>query len=105
MLGVRFRRNNPRYLRQLIRQNVLPEDVEQRSALQDVRSGFRFLCQSAAVGRILILMKIEQRIIAIVSDIGFVAGPTPKAGGVKSFADVLVNFPGDSRFLQQFGIS
>ena len=60
MLGIRLGRHDPGHVRQPIRENVIAEDVEQRSALQNVGPGSRFLREWTAVWSVLILMEVQQ---------------------------------------------
>ncbi len=76
MLGVCFGRDDPRDLRQIAGEHVLAEDIEEGAASRDLGSGLSAFVQRAAGRRILILVEVEQRVIAVVSDIG-VLGPAP----------------------------
>ena len=49
-------------------------------------------------------MEVEQGVVAKVADVGVIAGPAPEAAGVETFADVLIDLPGDPGFLEEFGV-
>ena len=75
------------------------ETVEQRSAFANV--AFRsspLLSKRAAAGRILILVKVQQRVVAVVAYIRIIA-PAPKMRRVEARTGVLVHLPGHSCLL------
>src|SRR5258706_8243823 len=49
-------------------------------------------------------MEVEQGVVAVVADVGVVAGPSPEAAGVKAFADVLIDLPGDAGAFEKLGV-
>jgi hypothetical protein len=53
--------------------------------------------------RVLVLMKIEKRVVAVIADIGVVA-PAPEVRRVEPRARVLVHLPGDARLQQTLGV-
>ncbi|OMP13437.1 hypothetical protein COLO4_01693 [Corchorus olitorius] len=103
MLGERFRRGNPRHLRQRAVLHVALEDVEVAVAGCCVGAGARLVVQRAAGLCILVLLEVQQRVVAVVADVG-VARPAPGARGVQARADVLVDLPRDAGGLQHLRI-
>jgi len=85
VLRVGLRRNDPRDLGQRAGENVGAQDIEERSTGGDVGSSTRILIQRATRLRVLVLMKVEQRVVAVVADMGiarpaqypFASSPTP----------------------------
>src|SRR5580658_4387350 len=104
MLGVGFGRDDPRDLGQLAALHVFAELVEERAADRDVGAGASFLGQRAAVRRVLILVKVEQRVVAVVADVGIVAGPAPEVSGIEALALVLIDLPRNPGSLQSLGV-
>ena len=61
-------------------------------------------CRRAACRlRVLVLVEIQQRVVAVVADVRLVSGPAPETRGVEPDADVLVDLPGDAGPLQPLG--
>ena len=60
-----------------------PEDVEERSALRDVGSRASPSAPAGCVRRILILVEVEQRVVAVVADVGVFA-PQPQKSAASS---------------------
>jgi len=59
--------------------------------------------QRRAFERELVLMEIEERVVAVVADVR-ILGPAPEARRVQTDANVLIDLPGDACVLQQLGI-
>lgn len=104
MLGVGLGGDEPGDLREIAGAYVLLEDVEEGAGFEDVGSGASFFGEWRALRRVLVLVEVEERVVAVVADVGVVAGPSPGAAGVEAFADVLIDLPGDAGFLEEFGV-
>ena len=87
----------------MVGEDVLADDVESRSTLRDVGADSRSVRERTAVGSVLVLEEVEQRIITVVANAG-VAGPAPIVGSIKTVANVLLNLPGDACRLQPLGV-
>src|SRR5215469_14668514 len=105
MLGVGFGGDQPGDLREVSGGDVLLEDVEEGAGLQDVGSGACLEGEGRAFGGVLVLVEVEERVVAVVADVRIVAGPSPEAGGGEAFADVLINLPGDAGLFEDLGVS
>ena len=51
------------------------------------------------------MVEVEEGVVAVVADVGLVAGPSPEAAGVEAFTDVLIDLPGDAGVFKKLGIS
>ncbi len=103
VLGEGLGRGDPRHLRQRAVLHVALEDVEVAVTGRHVGAGARLVVQRVARLRVLVLLEVEQRVVAVVADVG-IAGPAPRAIGVEAGADVLVDLPRDAGALQHLGI-
>ena len=103
MLGIGFRRDDPRDLRQRIVGHVLLEDIEVSAAVCHVGAGARLVIQRIARRRVAILVEVEQRVVAVVADIR-VRRPAPRTGGIQAGAFVLIDLPRNTGVLQYFGV-
>ena len=103
VLGERLGRHDPGDLREPPGQHVGLEDVEEALACLGVGAGAGLVVQGGAGRRGAVLVEVEQRVVAVVADVG-VLGPAPGAGRVQAVADVLVDLPGDARPLQPLGV-
>ncbi len=99
MLRVGLRGDHPRDLRQGLGKHILLELVEERSALEDVGAGFCSLRKWAARLGVLILVEVEQGVVAVVADVG-VLGVAPALLRCQPQTGVLINPPRDTRSLQ-----
>ncbi len=101
MLAERLRRHDPRHLRQRARGHVGLQEVEEglRGIRGHIGADTRALVQRRARQRVLVLVEVQQRVVAVVADVG-VAGPAPVAVGGQAGAHVLVDLPADARGLQ-----
>ncbi len=103
MLGERLGRGDPGDPRQRPVPHVGGDAVEVVVAPGHVRTGARLLVQRVAGPGVAVTVEVEQRVVAVVAPVG-VVDPAPAAGPVQTVADVLVDLPGDSGFLQPLGI-
>jgi hypothetical protein len=99
MLGEGLWPDDPRHLGQRAALDVGLEDVEQPPARLDVGAGQRLLEQRAAGRRVLVLVEVQERVVAEVAD-ERVGCESPEIGGVQPVADVLVDLPADPGLLQ-----
>src|SRR5262249_25436397 len=77
MLGVGLGSDNPGDLRKIIVEHVLAEGVEERAGVENIGAGAGFLGKRAVVRGVLILMEVEERVVAVVADVGIITGPAP----------------------------
>src|SRR5262249_5363072 len=103
VLGEGLGGDDPGDLRQLAALDVRLEPVEEALALAGVGAGAGLVVQRVAGLRVLVLLEVEQRVVAIVSAVG-VRDPAPGAVRVQAVADVLVDLPGDPGLLQALGV-
>ena len=103
VLGERLGRRDPRDLRELAGLHVRPQHVEVAARRRDVRAGAGPLVQGRAGRRVLVVVEVQQRVVAVVADVG-VAGPAPGVRLVEPLADVLVDLPGDPGLLEALGV-
>src|SRR4051812_25490657 len=99
MLSVGLGGNDPRDFRQAIGEHVTLELIEERSALGDVGGVEGSLVESAAGLGILILVEVQEGVVAIVSDVCVIA-PAPVVGCIQACASVLIDLPADACVLQ-----
>src|ERR1700693_797195 len=78
MLRVPFRRNYPGYLWQVPARDTLSENVKECSSNRDVGSCFRSVGERGSRLRVLILVEVKKRIVAVVADIGVFGGEPPE---------------------------
>ncbi len=97
-------RHDPGDLRQAVVADVVLQLIEEAAGLQDVGAAQRPLVERAPGLRVLVLMKVEQRVVAVVADEGVVVGPAPEVRGVEPLTDVLIDLPGDAGRLQHLGV-
>ena len=72
--------------------------------VRDMKTGHERIGKRSAGCCILILVEVEKRIVAVVTDVWIVAGPAPEVSGIETFTDVLINFPGDAGLFEKLGI-
>ena len=103
VLGERLRRYDPRHLRQLLAHDVRAQLVEERAALRDIRAGAGALVQRAAGRGVAVLVEVQQRVVAVVADIGIVGVP-PRPGLVEADTGVLIDLPAHAGVEQALGV-
>jgi hypothetical protein len=103
VLAERLGRDHPGDLRQRAVRDVGRQDVEEGAAVGHVRSGPGLLVQRRARRGVLILEEVQQRVVAVVADVG-VFGPAPDPRRVQSDATVLVDLPRDPGRLEPLGV-
>src|SRR6202008_3081992 len=74
-----------------------------RRIARDIGADARALVQRRAGLRVLVLVEVQQRVVAVVADVR-VRGPAPEAVGGEAGADVLVDLPADAGRLQALRI-